>query len=74
MRHTYRMWPKEQSYLDKAVELLLGSKKLGTAYSMISTLPAFQTQVSAQVLEKMLDEAVVAKDRKRVAMSEGSND
>ena len=67
VKTTYQKWPKDQAFLNHAVELLLGSKKLGTAYSLITTLPSTQTQVSTDVLEKVLSSAIEAKDRKRVS-------
>lgn len=66
VKTTYSKWPTDQAFFNHAVELLLGANKLGTAYGLISTLPADQTQVSTEVLEKVLATAIEAKDRKRV--------
>lgn len=68
MRETYRRWPQDQSYIDHSVELLLGSKRLGTAYSLVTGLQSFEAKPSADVLSKMLDAAVEAKDRLRVGV------
>ena len=67
VKTTYKKWPKDQAFFNHAVELLLGSQKLGTAYSLITTLPSTQAQVSTDVLEKVLSSAIEAKDRKRVS-------
>ena len=68
VRETYRRWPQDQSYIDHAVDLLLGSKRLGTAYSLVTGLQPFEAKPSNEVLSKMLDAAVEAKDRIRVGM------
>ncbi|KAK8793692.1 hypothetical protein WA171_002825 [Blastocystis sp. BT1] len=65
IKATYPKWPKEQSYIDHAIDLLLGCKKLGTAYSIVQELAPFESLPSTTILEKMLDTAVQAKDPKR---------
>ncbi|KAK8809967.1 hypothetical protein WA538_003519 [Blastocystis sp. DL] len=65
VHETYSRWPQDQSYINHAVELLLGSKRLGTAYSLVMGLPSYEAKPSTEMLSKMLDAAVEAKDRLR---------
>lgn len=55
------------------MELLLGSKRLGTAYSLVMGLPSYEAKPSTEMLSKMLDAAVEAKDRLRVGVRRGVN-
>ena len=50
------------------MELLLGAKRLGTAYSLVMGLKPYEAKPSDEVLSKMLDSAVEAKDRLRVGV------
>ena len=78
---SYPKWSSDGAYLDSALKcdclflvmsrMLVQSKRLGTAYSLVTSFPPKFASASAEVLEEMLQAAVTAKDRKRVGMMMG---